>query len=371
MARAVAELSDLFLGLTQWRGAYAGSATLRRAYLHYYLPVNLPKVRVPLGEWLRADPGRLASAPLHCLDLGSGPGTALMGLLDFLRSLPAERRPTAVRAVALDQSFESLKDAAALIERVARLIPGLPVSFEPLRMDLMKDRSELFPLAASEGRFDLVIAANVLCEVAREAPDGWERAAGLTEAIARELLSSQGAMVMVEPGSRKRPAISIACATTGSPLPCNKSRRRASIGLCGARHGKGFGASRSCPGMLLMRVAVDRRMGFARAPKSSYLVLNTTAAVHGRRPRRGWLAMFSSRGRRRVYLCAEGAGSCWSTRACWTVGGAARRLRRETSSRSWPRTQGRRLSLRAGFLGDEPPPSAAFDVVRPATRHRT
>ena len=203
VARAVGELSDQFVGLAKWRRAYGTSAALRRAYLHYYLPVNLPKVRVPLGEWLRDDPGRLAGAALRCLDLGSGPGTALVGLLDFLRSLPPSRRPSSIRAVGIDQSFESLKDAATLVERAARIIPGLPVSFEPLRTDLVGDRSDLFPLAAAKGRFDLVIAANVLCEIIRETADGWERAARIVELAARDLLSQRGAVVIVEPGLRE------------------------------------------------------------------------------------------------------------------------------------------------------------------------
>jgi SAM-dependent methyltransferase len=203
VARAVGELSELFVGRTEWRGAYATSPALRRAYLLYYLPVNLPKIRVPLVEWLRGDPDRLAGAPLRCLDLGSGPGTALIGLLDFLRSLAPERRPSAIHAVALDQSFESLRDGAALVARAARLLPGTPVSFEPLRTDLVADRSEVFPLAGGKREFDLVVAANLLCEIVRESPDGWERAARLVENVARHLLSPRGAVAIVEPGLRE------------------------------------------------------------------------------------------------------------------------------------------------------------------------
>jgi ribosomal protein RSM22 (predicted rRNA methylase) len=374
VARAVAELSDLFLGLTKWHGAYAGSATLRRAYLHYYLPVNLPKVRVPLGEWLRADPSRFAGAPLHCLDLGSGPGTALVGLLDFLRSLPPERRPTAVRAVALDQSFESLKDAAALIERVARLIPGLPVSFAPLRMDLVKDRSELFPLAAAEGRFDLVIAANVLCEVARETPDGWERAAGLGEAVARDLLSSQGAMVIVEPGSRD----------TARDLHRLRDRWLASGLLhvqapclheapCPALATDRDWCIAELPWQPPRRVAsLDRRTGLRKGSlKFSYLVLSTTSSVPWQAA--AWRVVsdvLDLKGERRVYLCAEGRWIVLAQlkRAAGPLADALARLRRGdfVEIDGLERKGGvYRFGPGASLRRIEPPPSAALDVVSP------
>jgi SAM-dependent methyltransferase len=310
LARAVGELSDLFLGLGRWRGNYAGSAALRRAYLHYYLPVNLPKVRVPLGEWLRDDPRRFAAAPLRCLDLGSGPGTAIIGLLDFLRSLPPEQRPTAVRAVALDQSFENLRDAARLVERFARLIPGLAVSFEPLRVDLMADRSEIFPLAVAQGRFDLVIASNVLCEIARESPDGSERAARLVETAARDLLSPQGALVIVEPGLRE----------TARALHRLRDRWLAS----GLLHVQAPCLHEApCPALATDRdwciadlpwhpparvTNLDRRTGLRKGSlKFSYLLLTTTSQTP--RSAVAWRVVsdiLDLKGERRVYLCAAG-----------------------------------------------------------------
>jgi SAM-dependent methyltransferase len=310
VARAVAELSDIFVGRSPWRGAYASSAALRRAYLDYYLPVNLPKVRVPLGEWLRDEPTRLAGAPLHCLDLGSGPGTAIVGLLDFLRTLPPERRPSAVRAVALDQSFESLRDSAALVERVARLVPGLAVSFEPLRVDLVADRSELFPLAASKGRFDLVLAANVLCEIIREARNGWEQAARLVEAAARDLLSARGAVVIIEPGLRETARDLhrlrdrwLASGTLHVRAPCLHEA------TCPALATARDWCIAELPWYPPERVSrLNQRTGLRKESlKFSYVLL--TAAPSATPSSRIWRVVsdvLDLKGERRVYLCADG-----------------------------------------------------------------
>jgi SAM-dependent methyltransferase len=310
VAHAVGELSDLFVGRTEWRGAYATSPALRRAYLLYYLPVNLPKIRVPLGEWLRDDPDRWAGTSLRCLDLGSGPGTALIGLVDFLRSLAPERRPARVHAVALDQSYESLRDAAALVERAARIIPEVTVSFQPLRAELVADRTDLFPLAAAEGKFDLVLAANLLCEIARESADGWERAARLAESTAARLLSPRGALVIVEPGLRE----------SARDLHRLRDRWVASEALhvqAPCLH------ELPCPALSTDRdwciaelpwhppevvAALDRRTGLRKnALKFSYLVL--TKFPPSPEPSRRWRVVsdvLELKGERRVYLCAEG-----------------------------------------------------------------
>src|SRR5690349_14634097 len=80
VARGVLLLSDLFIGRSAWQAEYGSRADLRRAYLRYYLPVNLPKLRVPLAAWLQSQPRGVAAGTLRCLDLGSGPGTALLGI---------------------------------------------------------------------------------------------------------------------------------------------------------------------------------------------------------------------------------------------------------------------------------------------------
>ncbi|HEX7897129.1 MAG TPA: small ribosomal subunit Rsm22 family protein [Planctomycetota bacterium] len=96
----VRELSDMFNGVTPRRPGYLASTKLRRAYVHYYLPVNAEKVARVLAERDRyAPPGR----PLRVLDFGCGPGTAAVAWL-------LGKRPTASLTL-VDVVDEALDDA--------------------------------------------------------------------------------------------------------------------------------------------------------------------------------------------------------------------------------------------------------------------
>lgn len=195
-ARAVGRLSNLFVGLRPWQPEYAGDPELREAYLAYFLPVNLPKVRVPLEAWLRASPRAFAGRRLRVLDLGSGPGTSLLGLADFVRDLEPDARPVELDFIAVDRSGESLRNAERLLASFGRVEPRLPpIRFAAVRSDVVGEEA-LVPLAAAGGRFDLVIAQNVLCELA-------DRAERLIVAAVDEALAHEGALVLIEPGLRE------------------------------------------------------------------------------------------------------------------------------------------------------------------------
>jgi SAM-dependent methyltransferase len=310
LGAAVRSLSDLFVGRSAWRNDYGRSPRLRRAYLRYYLPVNLPKVRVPLAAWLRSDPHRFAGRRLRCLDLGSGPGTALVGLCDFVRGLRPADQPQALELVALEQSYESLRDAGALIRRFTEDRAGPEVLFEPLRLDLVADRTELFPLAAAGGAFDLVLAANVLCEIVRGSPQGIGEAEALITAAAERLLAPGGAILIVEPGlkqtSRDLHHLRDRLLARGSlrvhapclheaPCPALRTDRDWCIA----------DLAWEPPGMVRR---IEERTGLRKSSlKFSYLVLapEPPPTPHPAR----WRVVsdvLDFKGERRVYLCAEG-----------------------------------------------------------------
>lgn len=202
LAAAVARLSDLFNGITPWHAEYGRDPLLRRAYLSYYLPTNLPKIRRPLERCWR--PGAFAGRPLRVVDLGSGPGTMLLGLTDFIRNLPAAERPSALELVAVDEHSENLRDAERMLRELAAADPGVPpIDFAALRLDVVGDRRELFPLATARGRFDLAILANVVCELVRTAKRGLGDAGDLLIAVARELLKPSGMLIAIEPALRE------------------------------------------------------------------------------------------------------------------------------------------------------------------------
>jgi len=307
---AVRSLSDLFVGTRRWQPDYTRSPELRRAYLRYYLPVNLPKIRVPLAEWLRPDPRRFAARQLRCLDLGSGPGTALLGLCDFVRDLPPDQRPRSLDLVALEQSYESLCDAQALLERFRARFPEPEIRFQPLRLDLVGDRTELFPLAAAQGAFDLVVAANVLCEVTRGSPRGSTQAEALVTAAAERLLATDGAILIVEPGLRE----------TARELHRLRDRLLARTGL--HVHSPCLHES-PCPALGTKRDwciadlpweppaivrTIERRTGLRKGSlRFSYLVLSRVRPAVPQLSRwRVVSEVLELKGERRVYLCADG-----------------------------------------------------------------
>src|SRR5690606_37357623 len=116
---------------------------LRAAYLAYYLPTNLPKIRRPLEDWLRIRPRAFAGRVLRAIDLGTGPGTMLLGLADAVRRLPAEERPTGLQLVGADEHADHLREAERLLDALSAADPALPpLRFEALRLDVVADRRD-------------------------------------------------------------------------------------------------------------------------------------------------------------------------------------------------------------------------------------
>src|SRR3990172_3757591 len=108
LAADVARLSSL---LTRERenlpDAYLKDKRLRQAYLLYFVPSNLAKIHLPLRELSLHPKGILSRERLRFLDIGSGPGTALLGVLEFFSQ--QEKRPL-IQCTAIDQVGENLKD---------------------------------------------------------------------------------------------------------------------------------------------------------------------------------------------------------------------------------------------------------------------
>src|SRR3990172_9973492 len=112
LASNVARLSTL---LTRERetlpAAYLKDEGLRRAYIEYFLPSNLYKIHIPLKELSLHPSNLLSKERLRILDIGSGPGTAILGIMDFFSA--KGKRPV-LEFIAIDQVKESLRDSEAL-----------------------------------------------------------------------------------------------------------------------------------------------------------------------------------------------------------------------------------------------------------------
>jgi len=128
----VRELSAMFNGVTPHRPGYLANPKLRRAYVHYYLPVNAEKVSRVLKELDAYAPERPKP---RVLDFGCGPGTAAIAAL--------LHRPVA-DLVLVDVVDEALDDARFFCKELG---------VTPRTMHEVPDE-----------KFDLILAANVFAE---------------------------------------------------------------------------------------------------------------------------------------------------------------------------------------------------------------
>lgn len=155
-AEGVRELSDMFNGITRHRAGYLASPRLRRAYVHYYLPVNAEKVARVLRELDAYVPRR--DNP-KVLDFGCGPGTAAIATL--------LHRPVAELTL-VDVVDEALDDARFFCAELgvrARAMHEVP-----------------------DEKFDLILAANVFTEHLAPLEDH---------------LSDDGHLVVIEPALKE------------------------------------------------------------------------------------------------------------------------------------------------------------------------
>jgi ribosomal protein RSM22 (predicted rRNA methylase) len=194
VAKGVSRLSRL---LTRDRdrmsSAYLGDAELREAYRAYFLPVNLAKVHLPLFELSLHPGGLLGRDRLRVLDIGAGPGTAMLGALTFL--LGREPVPT-LEFTAVDQIAENLRIAEALF-RELRDRSNAKASLRTVASRIEDLHGRL------SGAFDLIIVSNVLNELFPDAGDRVRRRRELLDGMLRLLLADSGSCVIIEPALRE------------------------------------------------------------------------------------------------------------------------------------------------------------------------
>ena len=194
LAEKVSRLSQL---LTRERevlpAAYLKDAGLREAYLAYFLLPNLAKIKVPLNELALHPDKTLEKERLRILDLGCGPGTASLGVLDFFG---AREHCPRLEFTAVDQVAENLKTAEELFSSM-RVSKGLKAAMRTVR-------SNIADLSLLEGGpFDLVILSNVLNELfSREGRKIEKRLAAMGEIMTR-LLADDGSLIIIEPALRE------------------------------------------------------------------------------------------------------------------------------------------------------------------------
>jgi ribosomal protein RSM22 (predicted rRNA methylase) len=190
LAEDVARLSRL---LTRERDhlhhAYLRDPGLRRAYLSYFLPPNIAKIQVPLRELCLHPANLLAKERLQVLDLGAGPGTAVLGIREFFRQ---RGNGQYLEFTAVDQVGENLKEAEALFREAGGGTDS--------RATLATVRSGIEAIAGrSGGPFDIIVLSNVLNEMFIRETDRIMKRTELVRNIMERLLAADGSCIIIEP----------------------------------------------------------------------------------------------------------------------------------------------------------------------------
>jgi len=203
LAQEVVNLSCLF---TTSRPSlplrYLNNPARAAAYLSYFLPVNLSKVQVLLDELPSESIPEIPDRSMAVLDLGCGPGTGALALLDWLWHRSPERTKS-LSVLAADSSHESLQDAKRLWEAYRQEVgisnEGLKCvegNLEhPLKGDLGKQIVRGEP-------YDIMIMANCLNELFSTSIDpSAERAVVVAQLL--PYLAPHGTIMIIEPALRQ------------------------------------------------------------------------------------------------------------------------------------------------------------------------
>jgi SAM-dependent methyltransferase len=202
LAQAVLDLSRLF---TTARPSlpvrYLDDPNHAAAYLSYFLPVNLSKVQVLLDE-LPDNNTEISDRPMAVLDLGCGPGTGSLALLDWLWHR-SPKRAKSLSVLATDASNSSLQDTKRLWEAYCQDVGITGAGLRCVEGNLEHPlKGDLGKQIVRNGPYDLIIMANCLNELfATAANPPAERAAIVGQLL--PFLAPHGTIMIVEPALRQ------------------------------------------------------------------------------------------------------------------------------------------------------------------------
>ena len=223
ISRAVVRLSELYTReRTDLRHNLLQDPDLRLAYLAYFLPSNFLKINAILEEiWLHPKVRTLLPRCLRILDLGCGPGTQLLGCLDFLSQ--QVKPPERIQYVGVDSLESNLQDARYLFDRLAAELSANVVETDPkperpqnasALLETRRDRTcwslETYrgdlsrPLKLKHtGPFDFIIMGNVLNELFPGDEQRIEKRSRRVVTLVQDWLAPNGFLILVEPALRE------------------------------------------------------------------------------------------------------------------------------------------------------------------------
>jgi len=203
LAQAVVNLSRLF---TTARASlplrYLDDPVHAAAYHSYFLPVNLAKIQVLLDELPNDNSTEMPDRPMMVLDLGCGPGTGSLALLDWLWHR-SPKRAISLSVLAADASNASLQDAKRLWEAYCQEVGISGPGFRCVEGNLEHPlKGDLGKQIVRGGPYNLIIMANCLNELFPAAGDPpVERAAVVAQLL--PFLAPHGTIMIVEPALRQ------------------------------------------------------------------------------------------------------------------------------------------------------------------------
>jgi len=311
LAQAVVNLSRLFTtARPSLPPRYLDDPAHAAAYLSYFLPVNLSKIQVVLNELSSDNSQEKLDRPMAVLDLGCGPGTGSLALLDWLWHRSPERAKS-VSVLAADISETSLRDTERLWKAYCQEVGISGANLRCVEGNLEHPlKGDLGKQIVRTGPYDLIILANCLNELFSTAANPpAERAAVVGQLL--PFLSTHGTIMIVEPALRqtaralhqmRNHLLTQGLCTVYSP--CLHE------GACPALDHPDDWCHEERPWQTPQAiVSVDREVGFIKdALKFSYLLLRTDSRTIVTRSPQTFRVVSELRelkGEKRAWLCNE------------------------------------------------------------------
>ncbi|WP_447986304.1 small ribosomal subunit Rsm22 family protein [Nitrospira sp. Nam74] len=202
LSAGVTELSRLFTrNRHELERPYLADERLRLAYLSYFLPVNAAKVQAILEELPESDvPAKNmeVDASIRVLDVGSGPGTASLAVLDWMQE--PSRRQQSIEVTSVESVRAALDEAQNLWKQYCRLNAAHHARLHCIHSNL--ERNAWLKSIDQSSPYHVIIVANTLNELYRTSHDPLQRQVELIQVLL-ERLTFNGALIIIEPALRQ------------------------------------------------------------------------------------------------------------------------------------------------------------------------
>ncbi|MDH3973924.1 MAG: hypothetical protein OEV42_06555 [Deltaproteobacteria bacterium] len=206
LALKVKELSDYFTKRQDARpDDYLRDSLLMAAYMAYFVPANLLKIEIPLVELFLHPRLKARTEEISLLDLGSGPGTASAGFINFFfQHLAVKGEIKGVSIKVADRVKENLHEAQVFLKELWRRYESFYSEEGHFNFSLTAVKVDLHQMAPdSPGmrKYDLVVMSNSLVETG-EGDGRIDCRMTMIENIAERYLKKEGALLIIEPALR-------------------------------------------------------------------------------------------------------------------------------------------------------------------------